>query len=110
MGGMISTVSPSNAEGAALEGDVVAVVLHVHEAPQELVAVHLVAAGELHHAVDVLLRSAQAVDAGDGGDHYDVAPGQQRVGRAVAQPLDLCVDRRVLLDVGVRLRDVRLGW
>ena len=39
----------------------------------------------------------------------DVAPGQQRVGRRVPQPLDLVVDRGVLLDVGVRLRDVGLG-
>ena len=31
------------------------------------------------------------------------------VRRGVAQPLDLLVDRGVLLDVGVRLRDVRLG-
>ena len=31
------------------------------------------------------------------------------IGRGVAQPLDLLVDRGVLLDVGVRLRDVRLG-
>ncbi len=42
-------------------------------------------------------------------DHDDVAPGEQRVGRRVPQPLDLVVDRGVLLDVGVRLRDVRLG-
>ena len=34
--------------------------------------------------------------------------GQQAVGRAVPQPLDLVVDRGVLLDVGVGLRDVRL--
>ena len=43
------------------------------------------------------------------GDHDDVAPGEQAVGGRVPQPLDLVVDRGVLLDVGVRLRDVRLG-
>ena len=43
------------------------------------------------------------------GHHDHVAAGQQRAGRRVPQPLDLVVDRRVLLDVGVRLRDVRLG-
>ncbi len=61
------------------------------------------------HPVDVLLRRAEAVDAGHRGDHDDVAPGEQGVGRRVPQPLDLVVDRGVLLDVGVRLRDVRLG-
>ena len=42
-------------------------------------------------------------------DHDHVAPGQQRLGRRVPEPLDLLVDRGVLLDVGVGLRDVRLG-
>ena len=41
--------------------------------------------------------------------HDDVAPGQQAVRGRVPQPLDLLVDRRVLLDVGIALRDVRLG-
>ena len=61
------------------------------------------------HAVDVLLRRAQAVDARHGGDHHDVAAGQQRVGGRVPQSFDLLVDGGVLLDVGVGLRDVRLG-
>ena len=96
-------------EGAAGEGHVVARVLDVDEAAQQLVPVDLLADLQRHHPVDVLLRGAQAVDAGDGGDHDHVAPGEQRVRRSVAQPLDLLVDRGVLLDVGVRLRDVRLG-
>ncbi|CAM5533100.1 hypothetical protein SALBM217S_00878 [Streptomyces griseoloalbus] len=99
----------ADTEGAAREGHVVARVLDVHEAAQQLVAVDLVADAQRDHAVHVLLRGAQAVDAGDGRDHDDVAAGEQRVGRRVAQPLDLLVDRGVLLDVGVRLRDVRLG-
>ena len=57
----------------------------------------------------VLLGRAQAVDAGDARHDQDVAPRQQRRGRRVPQALDLVVDRRVLLDVGVGLRDVRLG-
>ena len=49
----------------------------------------------------VLLGRAQAVDAGDARDDQDVAAGQQGGGRRVPQALDLVVDRRVLLDVGV---------
>ena len=96
-------------ERAAGEGQVVAGVLHLDELQQQLVAVHLLADPEPDHPVDVLLRRAQAVDARHRRDHDDVAPGQQRAGRAVPEPLDLVVDRRVLLDVGVRLRDVGLG-
>ncbi len=96
-------------EGAAGEGHVVARVLDVDEAAQQLVPVHLLADLEGDHPVDVLLRGAEAVDAGHGGDDDHVAPGEERVGRGVAQPLHLLVDRGVLLDVGVRLRYVRLG-
>ena len=39
----------------------------------------------------------------------DVAPGQQVRRRRVAQPVDVVVPGRVLLDVEVGLRDVRLG-
>ena len=96
-------------ERAALERDVVARVADVDQAAQQRVAVEL--AADLHpdRTLDVFLRGAQAVDRGDGGDHDDVAPGEQRHRRRVPQPLDLLVDRGVLLDVGVRLRDVRLG-
>lgn len=96
-------------EGAPGEGQVVARVLDVHEAAQQLVAVDLVADLERHHAVHVLLWGTEAVDAGDRGDHDDVPAGEQRVGRGVAQALHFLVDRGVLLDVGVRLRDVGLG-
>ena len=99
----------ADAEGAAAEGHVVARVLDVDEAAQQVVPVDLVADLERDHPVHVLLRRTEAVDAGDGGDHDDVPAGEQRVGRGVAQALHLLVDRGVLLDVGVRLRDVRLG-
>ena len=96
-------------ERAAGEGEVVAGVLHLHEPAQQVVALDDVADLQRRHPVDVLLRRAQAVDAGDRRHHDHVPAGQQRVGRRVPQPLDLVVDRGVLLDVGVRLRDVRLG-
>ena len=100
---------PAHPERPPRERHVVARVLHGDEPAQQLVAVDLVADRERHHAVDVLLRGAQAVDAGHRRDDDDVAPREQRARRRVPQPLDLLVDRGVLLDVGVRLRDVRLG-
>ena len=42
-------------------------------------------------------------------DDHHVAPREQRRRGGVAQPVDLLVDRRVLLDVEVLARDVRLG-
>ena len=91
-------------ERAAGEGEVVAGVLHPTNWRSSWSRSMLVADPQRDHPVDVLLRRAQAVDARHRGDHDDVAPGQQRVGGRVPQPLDLLVDRRVLLDVGVGLR------
>ena len=73
------------------------------------VAVVLLADLEDQHALAPLLRRAEPVDAGDGGDDDHVAPGEERRGRGEPQPGDVVVLRRVLLDVEVGLRDVRLG-
>ena len=96
-------------ERATGERHVVAGVLDLDQAPEDRVAVVLVTDAQPQHAVDVLLRGAQAVDARHRRHHDHVASRQQRVGRGVPQPLDLLVDRGVLLDVGVGLGDVRLG-
>ena len=99
----------AHSEVAAREVDVVAVVLHRDELADERVAVVPLADLQRDHRPHVLLGRAEAVDARDGGDHDHVAAAEQRVRRRVPQPLDLGVDRRVLLDEGVGLRDVRLG-
>ena len=100
---------PAHAECPAAQRGVVAVVLQGDELAQELVAVD-VAALDQDLAVGVVgLGRAQAEDAGHAGHDHDVAPGEQRRGRRVAQPVDLLVDRRVLLDVEVLARDVGLG-
>ena len=98
-----------DAEGAAAEDGVVAPVLHVHELAEELVALDPLANLEELHLLAVELRRADAVDARDRGDDQDVAPREQAGGRGVAEPVDLVVDRGVLLDVEVLRRDVCLG-
>ena len=57
----------------------------------------------------VLLRLAETVDARHRGDDDHVPALEQRARRGVAQLVDLLVDVRVLGDVGVGARDVRLG-
>ena len=57
----------------------------------------------------VLLGRSEPVDARDARHDQHVAPPEQRGGRRVPEPLDLVVDRAVLLDVRVGRRDVRLG-
>ena len=93
-------------EGAAGEGHVIAGVLHGHEAFEQFVPVAFVSLVEGDHPVDVLLRSAETVDARHRRDHDYITPGQQRVRGRVAQPFDFVVDRGVLLDERVRLRHI----
>ena len=96
-------------EGAAAERRVVALVLHLDQLAQHLVAVDLLADLEELHFFVVDLGRADPVDAGDRGDDDHVAAGEQRRRRRVAQAVDLVVDRGVLLDVEVLGRDVGLG-
>ncbi len=73
------------------------------------VAVDLLALGEEDGLLLVLLRRADPVDARHRGDDQHVAPRQERARGRVPQAVDVVVHRRVLLDVEVGLRDVRLG-
>jgi hypothetical protein len=63
--------------------------------------------GERH--AEVGLGGADAVDAGDARHDDHVAAREDRARGRVAHLVDLLVDRGVLLDVGVRRRDVGLG-
>ena len=95
-------------ELAPHEVHVVALVAHVDELAQDR------RAGRsprptctMEHVVAVLLGRAEAVDARHRRHHDHVAPGEQRRRGRVAQPVDLVVHRRVLLDVGVARRRCR---
>ena len=96
-------------EPAPGEVDVVPLVLDVHEPAEDLVARPGLAGFDEEHDVLVVLGRAQAVDARDRRDDDDVPPLHERLGRGVAQPVDLVVDRGVLGDVEVGLGHVRLG-
>jgi len=98
----------AHAELARLEGDVVAVVLDVHQAREDLVPVHRLAQAQADHHRAVVLGRAQPVDARDAGHDDHVAAAHQRAGGRQAEPVDLLVDRGVLLDVDVALGDVGL--
>ena len=96
-------------EGAAAQRGVVARVLDRDELAQQRVAVDELALAQRLQVLVVGLGRAEAVDAGDAGHDQHVATGEQRRRGRVAQAVDLLVDRRVLLDVQVLARDVRLG-
>ena len=92
-----------------MEVQVVALVLDVDQFAQQPPQAVLLADRERHAQPRVVLRRAEAVDARDAGHDEHVPALQQRAGGAVPQLVDVVVDRRVLLDVGVGLREVGLG-
>ncbi len=99
----------ADAEPRATERLVVALVLEVDEVAEHRIAPVLAADAQLEDRRPVVDRRAQAVDARDAGHDDHVASLEQRVGGGVAQPVDLVVARRVLLDVRVAAGQVRLG-
>ena len=99
----------ADAEGAALEIGVVALVMQLDQPAQQLLAVDLLSDGEgLGHG-RIGLGRADAIDAGDRGDDDHVAPLEQRPGGRMAHAVDLLVDRAFLLDIGVGPRHIGLG-
>ena len=109
VGGVYLDGVAARPEGAAHQVHVVAVVLQVDQAAQERPLLVLLADGDRDDAVAVLRGRPQAVDARHRRHHDHVAPGEERRGGRVAQAVDLVVDRRVLLDVGVGRGQVGLG-
>ena len=100
---------PPHAEGAANEIQVVALVLNLDELAQQGVPVHGHARAQGDHLPLVLAGVAHGIDAAHRGhdDHVPALP--QGGGGAVAQAVDFIVDGGVLLDIGIRGGDVRLG-
>ena len=99
----------ADAEPGARQRRVVALVLQVDQLAQDAVAPVAAAHAQPRDGGAVVDGRAQAVDARHAGDDDRVAPLEQRPRRGVAQLVDLVVARRVLLDVRVGARQVRLG-
>jgi len=96
-------------EGALREVDVVALVVEVDQPRQQIVAVDLLVDTEFERHIAVDARIPQPVDRRHRGDDDHVVPREQRPRGGVAEPLDLLVDRHILVDVGVGLLDVGFG-
>ena len=96
----------SHTKSAAREIHVVALIQHVDQTTEHRFARDVLSAFHREQHLFIIFRRRDAVDAGDAGDHDCVAARQQRAGGRESQPLDLFVDRRILLDVRVGARDV----
>ena len=100
---------PAHAEGPPLQLVVVALVAGLDEAREQVPPVEDVALPDEEQHPVVGLGRAEAVDARHRRHDQHVAALEEAPGGGEAEPVDLLVDRGLLLDVGVRLRDVGLG-
>jgi hypothetical protein len=101
----IDDVAP-DAKGAARKLLIVPLVLNLHQFPQHIVPADALAAFQRKQHAVVRLRGPEAVDARHAGNDDDVAPLEERPGRREAHAVDLVVDGRLFLDVGVGRRHV----
>ena len=99
----------AHAEVAARELVIVALVLNLDQLAQDLIAIDALPFFERQHQAVVRIRRAEAVDARHAGDDDDVAALEERPRRRQPHAIDLVVDRRFLLDVGVAGRHVGFG-
>ena len=99
----------AHAEGSTAEIELVALVLHRHQARQDVALRHLFALAQVQDHAVVLRRVADTVDRRYRRHDHHVAPLHQRLGRRQPHLLDVLVDRGVLLDEQVARRDVGLG-
>src|SRR6266853_359038 len=88
---------------------IVALVEHLGELAQEHLAPDRLAFLYLQRLAHVVLDRTDAVDAAHTRDHKDVASREQRRRGRVAHAVYLFVAARVLFDVCVAARDIRLG-
>ena len=104
----VDRVAP-HAEFPAFERDVVSLVLDRNELLEQAVARQRHAAGQPDDHRPVIVRRAEAVDARHAGHHDHVLAAHQRARRRQSEAVDLLVDRGILLDEDVALRNVGLG-
>ena len=109
LGGKHVQYVAAHTERAAAEFQLVALVLHLGQALDDVALAAALAGAQVQDHAVVVDRVADPVDAGHRGHDHRVGTLQQRLGRRQPHLLDVLVDARVLLDVQVARRDVGLG-
>ena len=100
---------PSDTERAALECHVVAAVLNAHQSTEDVVPRNGLPLLQTDHSLAILDRIAEAVNRGHRRDDDDILPLHETGCGAQPEPVDVLVDRRILLDVRIARRHVGLG-
>ena len=97
----------AHTERASMKVHLVPRVLDIDQRADHLVAILLHPRPQGHHHPQIIVRAAQSIDAGDGRNDNYIPPLHKSRRSGKAQFIDLLIDRRVLGDIGVRLRYIR---
>ncbi len=84
-----------------MEIKIVSLVLEVNQILEKPTARILMARFKLNNLIPVFLGGAETIDTGDTGDDNNIPPGPEGIGGRVPHPVDLLVNRRVLLDITI---------
>ncbi len=94
---------------APVKIDVIALVLNIHQASQNVVARHFHLIVEQHQHAGVVLGRANAIDARHTRHHDDILALQQRARGRMAKFVNVFVNCGVFFDVRIRTRHVGFG-
>ena len=103
----LDAIAP-HAKLTRLKLEVVPLILDIYQPGEHVIAIDRLPDFQPDHHRPIILGRPQPVDARDACHHDHVPPAHQRTRRGQPQPFDLLIDRSVLLDVDVALRNVRL--
>ena len=99
----------AHAEGATRQVIVVPVVLNVDERMDKVIALERYFLVDIRRQPRIVLRRADAIDAGHRSNDDHIASRKQRGGRLMSKHLDFFVNRSILLDIRIALRHICLG-
>ncbi len=97
---------PVHPERSSLEIHLIACILHINESLDHIVTVILHARPQRYHHVHIIIRTSESVNAGNGCHNDHISTLRQGRRRRQAQFIDLIIDRRILRNIGVRLRHI----
>ena len=92
-----------------MEINIAPVIMQLNQLLQNLIAVSLIADAQIQHHLLEIYGAAQSVDARDRAYHDNIPALRQGSRGRQPELVDLVIDRRVLLDIGIRLRHIGLG-
>ena len=98
----------AHAELPALKRNVIALIADRDKLAQNRVTVDFLTFMERQNHLVITFRRAEAVNARHTRNDDDILALKQRTRRRMAQFIDLVINRRVLLDIRIRRRDIRL--